>query len=160
MLILQIRICKDCSEYIPCDSSSRLLISVLSASASSILCCKFAISTVWTVSEEVTACVPINHITCWHIFGSSDRLPREANQSLRGYYLYIGVFLNKTQSNILRYKPRSLLAGPRRPHSICISRPGPFRPPCPSRYDVPPRRMPVVACSSIYPAPLGLQRLP
>ena len=69
-------------------------------------------------------------------------------------------FLNKTQLHILQYKPRSLSADSQRPHSIRSLRIGSFLPPYPSRYDVPLKRTPTAACSSRYPAPLGLRRQP
>ena len=50
-------------------------------------------SVAWAVAMDVTAYVPISQIITWaYLSGPSDRLPLDDNQSLRGYYLYTGVF--------------------------------------------------------------------
>ena len=83
----------DCPKNIPSASSSRLLISVMSSSATPSFCFRSATSVAWAVARDVTACVSISQIISWaYLSQSSDRLPLDANQSLRGYYLYTGAF--------------------------------------------------------------------
>ena len=73
------------AEHIPCDSSSHLFTSVISASIDPICLLSSATSTGWSAAGSLDTCAHVQHIHYYMI----PRLPPMAgNQSLRGYYPY------------------------------------------------------------------------
>ena len=88
-LTLQAYWCKECSKYIPCESSRRLLIKAMSSSAISSFRCSLVTSEFRAVAGGGQPAFQIKpRLVPENIFSILRSLPLEGDPSLRGYCIH------------------------------------------------------------------------